>query len=440
TAIELAWNLITKEYGIDHSKLLVTVYHEDDEAHGLWKKIAGLSDDRIIRIATSDNFWAMGDTGPCGPCSEIFYDHGDHIWGGPPGSPEEDGDRFVEIWNLVFMQFEQVATDNRISLPKPSIDTGMGLERIAAVLQGTHDNYEIDLFRALIAASETETGVRSTDETGASHRVIADHLRASCFLIADGVLPSNEGRGYVLRRIMRRAMRHASLLGAQEPLMWKLVPALTAQMASAFPELNRNEALITETLRLEETRFRKTLTRGLILLDEATSDLDAGDVLDGKTAFKLYDTFGFPLDLTQDALRRREIAVDVDAYKETMEAQKAAARASWTGAGGAADDAVWFQLREELGATEFLGYDTLTAEGLISSILVDGDRVDSISAGASAQVVLNQTPFYAESGGQQADQGTMSTGDTKVTVADVRKRGDGLFVHEVTVEEGTLRV
>ncbi|MEM1039476.1 MAG: alanine--tRNA ligase [Pseudomonadota bacterium] len=439
-AIELAWNLITKEYAIDASKLLVTVYHEDDEAHGLWKKIAGLSDDRIIRIATSDNFWAMGDTGPCGPCSEIFYDHGDHIWGGPPGSPEEDGDRFVEIWNLVFMQFEQLSADERINLPKPSIDTGMGLERIAAVLQGTHDNYEIDLFRALIAASEQATGVVSNDETRASHRVIADHLRAACFLIADGVLPSNEGRGYVLRRIMRRAMRHASLLGAEEPLMWKLVPTLTGQMASAFPELKRNETLIIETLRLEETRFRKTLTRGLALLDDATSDMTAGDVLDGKTAFKLYDTYGFPLDLTQDALRRRQIAVDLDAYKSTMEEQKAAARASWTGAGGAADDAIWFQLREEVGGTEFLGYDTLAAEGLVSAILVDGNRVEDIKAGSSAQVVLNQTPFYAESGGQQADHGTMSVGETTVSITDVRKRGDGLFVHDVTVKAGVLKV
>ena len=308
-AIELAWNLLTKEFGLEAAKLIVTVYHTDDEAFDLWKKIAGLTDDRIIRIATSDNFWSAGDTGPCGPCSEIFYDHGDHIWGGPPGSPEEDGDRFVEIWNLVFMQYEQVTLEERIDLPKPSIDTGMGIERIAAVLQGTHDNYEIDLFKALIRASEEATGVGSNEQTRASHRVIADHLRAACFLIADGVLPSNEGRGYVLRRIMRRAMRHASLLGAEDPLMWRLVPALIGQMGSAYPELGRNEALMSETLKLEETRFRKTLKRGLKLLDDASADLGEGDKLDGETAFKLYDTYGFPLDLTQDALRRRGIDV-----------------------------------------------------------------------------------------------------------------------------------
>ncbi|MEL6967012.1 MAG: alanine--tRNA ligase [Pseudomonadota bacterium] len=439
-AIEFAWNLITKEFALDASRLLVTVYHEDDEAHGLWKKIAGLSDDRIIRIATSDNFWAMGDTGPCGPCSEIFFDHGDHIWGGPPGSPDEDGDRFVEIWNLVFMQYEQLSADERISLPKPSIDTGMGLERIAAVLQGTHDNYEIDLFRALISASEQETNVEANDETRASHRVIADHLRASCFLIADGVLPSNEGRGYVLRRIMRRAMRHGSLLGAQEPLMWKLVPALVNQMGSAFPELSRNAPLITETLKLEETRFRKTLTRGLGLLDDATQNMGAGDVLDGKTAFKLYDTYGFPLDLTQDALRRREISVDLATYQETMEAQKEAARASWTGAGGAADEAIWFALKDAVGATEFLGYDTLEAEGLVQAILLEGAQVESAGPGLTIQIVLNQTPFYAESGGQQADHGVMAGPDVRVAVSDVRKRGDGLFVHEAVVEEGTLNV
>ncbi|MEM1317409.1 MAG: alanine--tRNA ligase, partial [Pseudomonadota bacterium] len=371
-AIEFAWTLLTKEFGLDAARMLVTVYHDDDEAFDLWKKIACFSDDRIIRIATSDNFWAMGDTGPCGPCSEIFFDHGDHIWGGPPGSPEEDGDRFVEIWNLVFMQFEQVTVDERINLPKPSIDTGMGLERIAAVLQGTHDNYEIDLFKALISASEQETGVASNDDTRASHRVIADHLRASCFLIADGVLPGNEGRGYVLRRIMRRAMRHASLLGAQEPLMHKLVPALVGQMGEAFPELRRNQPLIGETLKLEETRFRKTLTRGLDLLDTASAELQAGDALDGRVAFKLYDTYGFPLDLTQDALRRRDITVDTDAYEAAMEEQKAVARASWAGAGGAADDAIWFQLRETHGATEFLGYETEAAEGSVLAIVKDG--------------------------------------------------------------------
>ena len=439
-AIELAWNLLTKEFGLDAAKLLVTVYHTDDEAFDLWKKIAGLSDDRIIRIATHDNFWAMGDTGPCGPCSEIFYDHGDHIWGGPPGSPDEDGDRFVEIWNLVFMQFEQVSLEERINLPKPSIDTGMGLERIAAVLQGTHDNYEIDLFQALIRASEEATGVESNDQTGPSHRVIADHLRASGFLIADGVLPSNEGRGYVLRRIMRRAMRHASLLGAQEPLLWKLVPALVGQMGAAYPELGRNEPLIVETLKLEETRFRKTLSRGLDLLETASKDLNAGDSLDGNTAFKLYDTYGFPLDLTQDALRRRDINVDVDGYNAAMEKQKKEARASWTGAGDAADEEIWFKLREQFGATEFLGYETEQAEGAIVALLRDGEQTQKASAGEDVSIVLNQTPFYGESGGQMGDSGEMRVGEAAVDISDVKKKGDGLFVHYGKVREGDINV
>ena len=437
-AIELAWNLLTREFGLDAARLLVTVYHTDDEAFDLWKKIAGIGDDRIIRIATSDNFWAMGDTGPCGPCSEIFFDHGDHIWGGPPGSPEEDGDRFVEIWNLVFMQFEQLTPDERINLPKPSIDTGMGLERIAAVLQGTHDNYEIDLFKALIGASEDATGVPSNDETTASHRVIADHLRASGFLIADGVLPSNEGRGYVLRRIMRRAMRHASLLGANDPLLWKLVPTLTAQMGDAHPELRRNEALISETLKLEETRFRKTLVRGLDLLETASKDLGAGDQFDGETAFKLYDTYGFPLDLTQDALRRRDISVDTGAYQEAMERQKAEARASWAGAGGAADEAIWFKLREEMGSTEFLGYETEQAEGVIQALLIDGEPVDTAKEGQDVLVVFNQTPFYGESGGQMGDAGWCRNGDNHLDVSDVKKKGDGLFVHFAKVTKGEI--
>ncbi|MEL6504532.1 MAG: alanine--tRNA ligase [Pseudomonadota bacterium] len=437
-AIELAWNLLTKEFGLDQSKLITTVYHDDDEAFDLWKKIAGLSDDRIIRIATSDNFWAMGDTGPCGPCSEIFYDHGDHIWGGPPGSPEEDGDRFVEIWNLVFMQFEQVTIEERVNLPKPSIDTGMGLERIAAVMQGTHDNYEIDLFKALIAASEEVIGAASTPETSASHRVIADHLRASGFLIADGVLPSNEGRGYVLRRIMRRAMRHASMLGASEPVMWKLVSALIGQMGQAYPELVRNEQLIAETLKLEETRFRKTLARGIDLLDTASADLQAGDSFDGEVAFKLYDTYGFPLDLTQDALRRRDISVDTAAYNAAMERQKEEARASWAGSGGSADEAVWFRLREEHGATEFLGYDTEMAEGAVQAILVDGEVAESATSGAEVAIVLNQTPFYGESGGQMGDAGTFTAGETLVAISDTKKKADGLFVHFGKVTNGTL--
>ncbi|CAN7301002.1 alanine--tRNA ligase [Rhizobium rhizogenes] len=438
-AIELAWNLITKEFGLDAKRLLVTVYHTDDDAFNLWKKIAGLSDDKIIRIPTSDNFWAMGDTGPCGPCSEIFYDHGDHIWGGPPGSPEEDGDRFIEIWNLVFMQFEQITKQERVDLPRPSIDTGMGLERVAAVLQGKHDNYDIDLFRALIEASEEATGVKAEGEHRASHRVIADHLRSSAFLIADGVLPSNEGRGYVLRRIMRRAMRHAQLLGAKEPLMWKLLPTLIQQMGRAYPELVRAEALTSETLKLEETRFGKTLDRGLSLLNDATSTLHKGDSLDGETAFKLYDTYGFPLDLTQDALRARGIGVDISSFTDAMERQKAEARSHWTGSGDKATETIWFELKEKHGATEFLGYDTEVAEGVIQAIVKDGVTVDSASAGDKVQIIVNQTPFYGESGGQMGDTGVVSSDNGKLAVSDTQKKGEGLFVHIATVSEGTLK-
>jgi alanyl-tRNA synthetase len=437
-AIELAWNLITKDFGIDRDRLLVTVYHTDDEAAGHWKKIAGLSDDRIIRIASSDNFWAAGDTGPCGPCSEIFYDHGDHIWGGPPGSPEEDGDRFVEIWNLVFMQYDQVTPDRREDLPKPSIDTGMGLERVAAVLQGVHDNYDIDLFKALIAASVEATGVKAEGERRASHRVIADHLRASAFLIADGVLPSNEGRGYVLRRIMRRAMRHAQLLGADEPLMWKLLPVLVAEMGRAYPELARAESLISETLKLEETRFRKTLARGLTLLSDATADLGKGDVLDGETAFKLYDTFGFPLDLTQDALRQRDIAVDLTGFTDAMERQKAEARANWTGSGEAATETVWFSVRDKAGATDFLGYETEKAEGVVTALVRDGALVERAGAGEDVQIVVNQTPFYGESGGQMGDAGAISGKGFTVEIADTQKKADGLFVHLGRVVDGAI--
>ena len=439
-AIELAWNLITKEFGIDKSRLLVTVYHTDDEAHGLWQKIAGLSDRRIIRIPTSDNFWAMGDTGPCGPCSEIFYDHGEHIWGGPPGSPEEDGDRFIEIWNLVFMQYEQLSKEERVDLPRPSIDTGMGLERIAALLQGKHDNYDIDLFRNLISASVEATGVAAEGEHRASHRVIADHLRSSAFLIADGVLPSNEGRGYVLRRIMRRAMRHAQLLGARDPLMFKLLPTLVREMGQAYPELVRAEALISETLKLEETRFRKTLERGLGLLSDATSTLSKGDMLDGETAFKLYDTYGFPLDLTQDALRAREINVDLAGFTDAMERQKAEARKSWAGSGEAQTETIWFELKEKFGATEFLGYDTEEAEGAIQAIVKDGKSVDSASEGETVQIVVNQTPFYGESGGQMGDAGVIVAGSAKVEISDVQKKGEGLFVHYGRVASGTLKV
>ncbi|MBZ0140537.1 MAG: alanine--tRNA ligase, partial [Pseudorhodoplanes sp.] len=357
-AIELAWNLVTREFGLPRERLMVTVYVDDDQAFDLWKKIAGLSDSRIARIAGADNFWAMGDTGPCGPCSEIFYDHGAHIPGGPPGSADADGDRFIEIWNLVFMQFEQLPDGRRVELPRPSIDTGMGLERIAAVMQGTHDNYATDMMRALIRAVAEQTGVDPDGAQKVSHRVIADHLRATSFLIADGVLPSNEGRGYVLRRIMRRAMRHAELLGAREPLMWKLVPALSREMGQAYPELVRAEPLITETLKLEETRFRKTLERGLSILDEETAALNKGDRLSGETAFTLYDTYGFPLDLTQDALRPRGISVDLDGFNAAMEKQREKARAAWAGSGDAATEAVWFSLREKAGATEFLGYET----------------------------------------------------------------------------------
>jgi len=439
-AIMHAWTLLTKEFGLPEEKLIVTVYHTDDQAADLWKKIAGLSDERIIRISTSDNFWAMGDTGPCGPCSEIFFDHGDHIWGGPPGTAEEDGDRFIEIWNLVFMQFEQVTIDERIDLPKPSIDTGMGLERIAAVMQGEHDNYDIDLFKALISASEELTHTKAEGDQQPSHRVIADHLRASSFLIADGVLPSNEGRGYVLRRIMRRAMRHASLLGAKDPLMHRLFPTLREQMGAAYPELGRAEALITETLLLEETRFRKTLERGLGLLDEATGSMNEGDELDGQTAFKLYDTYGFPLDLTQDALRRRGITVDEAGFNVSMEKQKTDARAAWAGSGDAADDKIWFELRELHGATEFLGYDTEIAEGMVQAIVQNGGSIKKGTNGSEISVVVNQTPFYGESGGQVGDTGVIRFDGGFVQVTDTKKRGEGLYVHTGTVTEGELSV
>jgi len=440
TAIELAWNLVTKEFGLDARRLLVTVYHTDDDAANFWKKIAGLSDDRIIRIPTSDNFWAMGDTGPCGPCSEIFYDHGEHIAGGPPGSPDEDGDRFIEIWNLVFMQFEQLTPEERVNLPRPSIDTGMGLERVAAVLQGVHDNYDIDLFRALIRASVEATGVKAEGNRAASHKVIADHLRSASFLIADGVLPSNEGRGYVLRRIMRRAMRHAQLLGAEEPLMWRLVPALVREMGQAYPELVRGQALITETLKLEETRFRKTLSRGLNLLSDATSSLVSGDRLDGETAFKLYDTYGFPLDLTQDALRQRGISVDTEGFNAAMERQKAEARASWAGSGEAATEAIWFTVKDKVGSTEFLGYETEEAEGVIAALVRDGAMVDAAAEGETVSVITNQTPFYAESGGQVGDTGTMEGDGFTIAVENTQKRGDGLFVHSGKVVKGTAKV
>jgi alanyl-tRNA synthetase len=439
-AIDLAWRLVTKEFGVSADRLMVTVYVDDDEAFNLWKKIAGLPESRIARIAGSDNFWAMGDTGPCGPCSEIFYDHGPHIAGGPPGSPDADGDRFVEIWNLVFMQYEQLAGGERVDLPRPSIDTGMGLERIAAVMQGTHDNYKIDLFGALIEAIADLTGVDPEGERKASHRVIADHLRASSFLIADGVLPSNEGRGYVLRRIMRRAMRHAELLGAKEPLMWRLVPALVREMGQAYSELHRAEPLITETLKLEETRFRRTLERGLAILDEESKGLERGAMFDGVTAFTLYDTFGFPLDLTQDALKPRGIGVDIAAFTDAMERQREKARASWTGSGEAADEAVWFALREEAGGTDFLGYETENAAGAVAALVRDGKTVSALKQGESGAVILNQTPFYAESGGQVGDTGMMIGEGVRFTVTDTQKRAGDLYVHLGKVEQGTLKV
>jgi len=440
-AIELAWNLVTREYGLSKDKLLITVHSSDEDAAELWRKIAGLPDNKIIRIPTSDNFWAMGDTGPCGPCSEIFYDHGEHIPGGPPGSPDEDGDRFIEIWNLVFMQFEQVTSEERAELPRPSIDTGMGLERIAAVMQGTHDNYEIDLMRTLIAASSEVSGVSSDGEHNVSHRVIADHLRATSFLIADGVLPSNEGRGYVLRRIMRRAMRHAHMMGCQEPLMWHLVPTLIHEMGAAFPELVRGGSLIAETLKLEEIRFKKTLDNGLKLLDEATEGLEDGDRLNGETAFKLYDTFGFPLDLTQDALRNRGMSVDTDGFNVAMERQRAEARKAWSGSGSEAESSIWFDLRDELGATEFLGYETESAEGKITAIISDGKRVPQLTAGEEGAVVVNQTPFYGESGGQMGDSGLIVVDEeNSALVIDTKKRVETVHAHMVRVERGALKV
>jgi alanyl-tRNA synthetase len=437
-AISLAWNLITKEFCLPVDRLLVTVYHTDDEAFDLWKKIAGFSDSKIIRISTNDNFWAMGDTGPCGPCSEIFYDQGDKLFGGPPGSADEDGDRFLEFWNLVFMQFEQVKPGERFALPRPSIDTGMGLERIAALLQGKTSNYDIDLMRALILAVSAATGVDPDGPQNVSHRVIADHLRACAFLVADGVLPSNEGRGYVLRRIMRRAMRHAQLLGAAEPLMWRLVPALTREMGQAYPELLRAEALIIETFRLEETRFRTTLARGLSILEEETRGLAAGATLSGETAFKLYDTYGFPLDLTQDALRGKDLNVDLAGFETAMERQRADARKAWTGSGEAATDTIWFGLKERVGATEFLGYETEKAEGIVAAIIKDGHEAASLKQGETGLIVLNQTPFYGESGGQVGDTGFMLAPGVSIKITNTQKKLGDLFVHEALVETGEV--
>ena len=440
-AIILAWTLLTREWGLPAEKLTATVYHTDDEAFDLWRKIAGLPDHRIVRIPTKDNFWAMGDSGPCGPSSEIFYDHGEHIPGGPPGSPDEDGDRFVEIWNLVFMQYEQEANEITGELPRPSIDTGMGLERIAAVLQGVHDNYDTDTFKALIASSGELTHTTTTGDNQASHRVIADHLRTSGFLVADGVLPANEGRGYVLRRIMRRAMRHAHLLGASEPLMWRLVPALVAEMGAAYPELVRAQPLIEATLRQEETRFRQTLDRGLRLLDEATAGLGQGGTLPGETAFKLYDTYGFPYDLTEDALRAQGLQVDRGGFDTAMAEQKRAARAAWKGSGAKASDELWFDLAEEVGATEFTGYTAEEGEGVVLAIVKDGTRVERAGERDTVELVVNQTPFYAESGGQVGDSGrATSDKGLRGAVTDTHKHLGRLWAHQLTVETGEVAV
>ena len=436
-AIPYAWDLLTRDFGLDSSKLLVTVYHTDDEAAAIWKKYAGLPEDRIIRIATDDNFWSMGPTGPCGPCTEIFYDHGPEIWGGPPGSAEEDGDRFIEIWNLVFMQNERLADGTQRDLDMQSIDTGMGLERIGALLQGKHDNYDTDLMRHLIEASAQATSVDPDGPGKVHHRVIADHLRSTAFLIADGVMPANEGRGYVLRRIMRRAMRHAHMLGTKDPVMHRLVSALVVQMGQAFPELGRAQPLIEETLQIEETRFKQTLERGLRLLDDELDRLPAGSALPGQAAFKLYDTFGFPLDLTQDALRERGLSVDTDGFDAAMAEQKAKARAAWAGSGETADQAVWFDIADEHGATDFLGYDTETAEGETLAMVVDGAVTDKVSQGATCQIVLNQTPFYAEAGGQVGDTGTLVTDTGRARITDTKKVS-GVFIHFAEIEEGEI--
>ena len=439
-AIPFAWEMLTKVYELPKEKLCVTVYHDDDEAANIWKKVAGLSDDKIIRINSMDNFWMMGDTGPCGPCSEIFYDHGDKVWGGPPGSAEQDGDRFIEIWNLVFMQYEQVDKQTRVALPKPSIDTGMGLERVASVMQGKHNNYDTDLFQGIIQHAADLVGVDPNGTQAPSYRVIADHLRAAAFLIADGVMPSNEGRGYVLRRIMRRGMRHAHLLGAKDPLLCKLFPTLQASMGEAYPELYRANGLITETLRIEETKFKQTLDRGIKLLDEETARLGEGQTLAGDIAFKLYDTYGFPLDLTQDALRAKNINVDTDGFNAAMEKQKAEARKAWAGSGDTATEKFWFELLDTQGATEFLGYDKDVAEGQIKAIVKDGQLVNEAKQGDKVQILLNQTPFYAESGGQVGDTGELVAGKSVFDVTDTQKKLGKLFAHVGAIKSGSLKV
>ena len=436
-AIELAWNLITKDFGLDKDRLYVTVFHEDDEAFNFWKKIAGFSDDKIIRIATSDNFWSMGETGPCGPCSEIFYDHGDHLYGGLPGTKEEDGDRFIEIWNLVFMQFEQVSKDKRINLPKPSVDTGMGLERIAALLQGTHDNYETDHFKKLINSTSEAVKVKPNENNLSSFRVIADHLRASSFLIAEGVLPSNEGRGYVLRRIMRRGMRHSHLLGSKEPIFYNIFKTLMDEMKGNYPEIERAESLIRETLKMEEEKFLVLLDRGIKILNEEISKIDK--VLPGEVAFKLYDTYGFPLDLTQDILKSKSLTIDNDKFNTLMQESRELAKKNWKGSGDSAVDDIWFGIREKLGATEFLGYETNQAEGVVLSLLKDNKEVEQINSGDEAMIIINQTPFYGESGGQVGDKGEIISGEFIFEVEDVQKKLGDLFVHYGKVKKGSIK-
>ena len=438
-AIAWAWELVTKEFCLPKDRLAVTVFHNDDEAYNIWKKVAGLPDDRIIRIATKDNFWQMGDTGPCGPCSEIFYDHGPEVWGGLPGTPEEDGDRWIEIWNLVFDQFEDLPDGSRIPLKQKCIDTGMGLERISAILQGVHSNYEIDLFRNLIADIANLANSDPNGPLKASHNVIADHLRSTAFLIADGVLPSNEGRGYVLRRIMRRAMRHIQLLGVRDPMLYKLLPSLQREMGEAYPELYRAEALITETIKAEETRFIRTLDKGLKILDEETANLKAGDELNGATAFKLYDTYGFPLDLTQDALRAKDIKVDTQGFDEAMAKQKAEARKNWAGSGDAGTEKVWFDLQDKLGATEFLGYNTLKADGQVTALVVNNEAINAVSNG-EFWLLANQTPFYAEMGGQVGDTGIICGDNVTIQVLDVKKKLDGLSAHLCKLVKGSVKV
>lgn len=439
-AIELAWNLITNTFDLPVERLLVTVFADDEQAYQFWKKIAGLPDEKIVKIATVDNFWSMGDTGPCGPCSEIFYDHGEHVAGGPPGSPDEDGDRFIEIWNLVFMQYDRLEDGTQIDLPKPSIDTGMGLERIAAVLQGTHDNFETDLFKALIASAAAATGSDIEGPGQKSLRVIADHLRAMSFLISEGVLPSNEGRGYVLRRIMRRAMRHANMLGATDPSLFKIVPTLVSEMGHAFPDLMRGESLVTETIRAEEERFLTTLSRGLKILEDETNTLGSGDTLSGDMAFKLYDTYGFPLDLTEDALKVRGIGVDQTGFDKAMARQKQEARKNWSGSGDSKTDRIWLDLSQQLSPTEFLGYEASQTQGQLRAIIVDGTPTDSLDQNTKASLIFNQTPFYAESGGQVGDTGVIATANMRFKVEDTQKRGDGLFVHMGRLVDGSLHV